>query len=164
MTRNIRIVQIRTIARLQSLFCWATRLSRAAFMLLPGKGWIITLMNFEFYNFHKLRTSHLSCVVLNVCVSFILWVFFCSDPAFSWVYGSIFLPIWSICWVLTSVLLKKRGEAANLLLKCSDDRQNKQSPLHLHCDHRHHKRGRQALIEVVGEYLSQLRRKTGFRD
>ena len=31
--------------------------------------------------------------------------------------------------MLTSVLLKKRGEAANLLLKCSDDRQNKQMPI-----------------------------------
>ena len=92
-TRNMRIVQIRTIARLQSLFCWATLLSKAAFMLLPRKK---SLQNW----------------VLGQLLKF----------------TSIFLPIWRFCWVLTSVLSKKRGGAANLLLKCSDERQNKHRP------------------------------------
>ena len=126
-TRNMRMVQMRTIARLQSLFCWATLLSKAAFMLLPRKK---SLQNW----------------VLGQLLKF----------------TSIFLPIWRFCWVLTSVLSKKRGGAANLLLKCSDERQNKHrsssssqiGPPSTNTDKtktdlpHHHKWGHQAIIEV----------------
>ena len=46
---------MRTIARLQSLFCWATRLSKAAFMLLPDKGWIIGDFLPFLFHFFKIR-------------------------------------------------------------------------------------------------------------